>query len=357
MDEHNSSARYAPAALRNFAGALFGKAGMDFEKAETVAALLVEADLMGHTTHGLALAAPYLEEIARGALKVTGELEIISDRGACFSWDGKRLPGVWLTAKAIDLAVERVNVYGTVTAVFGNSHHIGCLATYLERATSKGFVVILACSDPALASVAPFGGRRAVFTPDPIAVGIPTDGEPILIDTSASITTNAMSNRLANEGRRFPHAWLLDATGQPTDDPAVLKAAGTILPAGGLDHGQKGYNLALMVEALTQGLSGFGRSTAPTGWSASVFIQVIDPAAFGGGSTFRQQMGWLAEECRTNPPRPGVDRVRLPGEKGLANRRLAYETGVRLYPGIIEKLRPWAEKLDVPLPVGLLGGS
>ena len=68
--------------------------------------------------------------------------------------------------------------------------------------------------------MAPYGGTTPVFTPDPIAVGIPTAGDPILIDTSASITTNGMSARLRAEGRRFPHAWLLDAAGKPTDDPA-----------------------------------------------------------------------------------------------------------------------------------------
>jgi hypothetical protein len=35
-------------------------------------------------------------------------------------------------------------------------------------------MVTLASSDPAVASVAPFGGRKAVYTPDPLAAGILT---------------------------------------------------------------------------------------------------------------------------------------------------------------------------------------
>ena len=46
----------------------------------------------------------------------------------------------------------------------------------------------------------------------------------------------------------------MTAAGEATDDPNVLKHGGSILPIGGLDHGHKGYALALLVEWLTQGL-------------------------------------------------------------------------------------------------------
>ncbi|MFW1461744.1 Ldh family oxidoreductase, partial [Vibrio parahaemolyticus] len=72
------------------------------------------------------------------------------------------------------------------------------------------------------------------------------------------------------EGGHFPHPWVQDAEGNASADPAVLTQGGTLLPAGGQDHGQKGYAWALMNEALTQGLSGYGRADRPSGWTASV---------------------------------------------------------------------------------------
>lgn len=339
--------RYDVGALTLFACSLFGASGLEPDKAATVAELLVEADLMGHTTHGLALAPWYLESIRNGIMTRTGQPNVISDRGACVAWDGMRLPGAWLTATAMDLAVERAATYGTVTVTIGNSHHIGCLAAYLTRATDRGYMVLLASSSPSGASVAPFGGTRGVFTPNPIAAGIPTDGDPILIDVSASITTNNMSARLAAEGRKFEHQWLLDSNGNPTNDPKVLNDGGTILPAGGLDHGQKGYALALLVEALTQGLAGFGRADKAAGTNASVFLQVIDPTAFAGGAAFTRQTEWLADSCRTNPPRPGVERVRLPGESAARRKRQALAEGVTLHEGVYEKLIAEAGRLGV----------
>ena len=336
---------------------MLAAAGCDGDKPATIATGLVEADLLGHTTHGLGLAAGYLGELASGAMTAIGEPEIVADRGAVATWDGRQLPGVWLTARAVDLAVERAPIYGTSTIVIRRSHHIGCLAAFLQRATDRGFMVLIASSDPAGASVAPYGGRHPVFTPDPIAVGIPTDGEPIWIDISASITTNGMTNRLRNEGMRFPGMWALDSAGRPTDDPDTLftNPPGTLLPVGGVDHGHKGYGLALLVEALTQGLSGFGRMNRPTGWGASVFVQVIDPNAFGGSTEFQQQTGWLAATCRNNPPIPGVASVRLPGQRGLEQKRKALAEGVSLYPGIWDSLIPFAAKSGVtpPKPIAI----
>lgn len=353
MNENPPAERFRAADLIGFTAKLFAAAGCDGDKPATIAAGLVEADLLGHTTHGLQLAPAYLGELAAGGMAPTGEPEIVADRVAAVTWDGRKLPGVWLAAKAVDLAAERAFQFGQCAVAIRRSHHIGCLAAFLQRATDRGLMVTIASSDPAVASVAPYGGRKAVYTPDPIAIGIPTDGDPILIDISASITTNGMATRLRREGKRFPGPWALDAAGQTTDDPEALftDPPGTLLPTGGTDHGHKGYGLALLIESLTQGLSGFGRADAPGGWGASVFVQVYDPAAFGGTDAFRRQTSWLAEACKCSVPVSGNDAVRLPGQRGLERKRLALIEGVSLYPGILEGLKPVAEKLRVGLPL------
>jgi len=73
-----------------------------------------------------------------------------------------------------------------------------------------------------------------------------------------------------------------------------------------------------------------------------VFVQAIDPEAFGGRAAFARQTGFVAEACRSNPPAPGVDRVRLPGQGAPERRRRALAEGVRLHPGIMEALAPLA---------------
>ena len=135
---------------------------------------------------------------------------------------------------------------------------------------------------------------------------------------------------MASEGRRAPQPWYVDASGELTDDPSVITAdlPGAILPIGGMDHGHKGYGLALTIEALTQGLSAYGRAGAPTRWGAAVYVQALDPAAFGGVDAFRRETGWLRSACEAVAPIKGIERVRLPGDAALARRRQAEADGV-----------------------------
>ena len=352
IDQYAPGARYDASALIAFAESLLTAAGMPGDRAHDVADILVEADLLGHDTHGLQLLSTYLQHIEAGQMKLQGEPITLADHGAVVTWDGQRLPGPWLVLRAMDVAMQKARTYGSGTVTIGRSHHIACLAAYLRRATDQGLVMLLLSSAPAGASVAPHGGLRAVFSPSPIAIGFPTSAAPVLVDVSTSITTNMLTKRLLKEGRRLPQHWLIDADGVASDDPAVLQAPakGTILPLGGLDAGHKGYGLALLVEALTAGLAGHGRADPLEPLGASVFLQILDPEAFSGGDAFRRQMDWVAQACLDNPPRKGYERVRLPGQNGLLRRERQLRDGVELEAAILPALAPWAEKFGVALP-------
>ena len=346
--------RYDAEALRDFAHALLIAAGASEPIARNVADVLLDGDLLGHTTHGLALLNPYLQQIEQGKMAREGSADIVSDKGASLLLDGRRLPGPWLVNQAIDMLLPRARQYGTATAVIRQSHHIACLASYLLRAVRENMLIVLSCSDPAGASVAPFGGTLAVFTPNPIAIGIPS-ASPFLVDISAAITTNGMSGRLAKEGKQFEEEWLIDSSGKPTRDPAVLSQdpPGTILPLGGLSVGHKGFGLALLIEALTGGLAGHGRADNITGWGATVFISLYDPDAFGGKAQFARQMDWIADACRNNPPREGVDSVRMPGDRGLALYEAQKKHGVVLHSSIPPLLQASAQTYGVAMPATL----
>jgi LDH2 family malate/lactate/ureidoglycolate dehydrogenase len=347
--------RYKHADLASYATALLGAAGLDADKAGAVAGILVQGDLMGHSTHGLALLPGYLAELESGAMRKQGEPRVVADHPAAITWDGQRLPGPWLVLRAMEIATERARTQGTCTVVIRRSHHIACLAAYLQRATDQGLLMLLTCSDPNTASVAPFGGLDAVFTPNPIAAGIPTGDVPVLMDVSTSATTNGLTNRLHKEGGRLPAAWVMDGHGVPGDDPAVLfrEPKGTILPLGGMDSGHKGYGLTLLVEALTGGLAGHGRADAKEGWGATVFLQIIDPRTFAGLDAFTRQTGHVSDACRASRPAQAGTAVRTPGEKGVALAGEQSRSGVALYPSILPALAPWAAKLGVPEPAAM----
>ena len=350
-----SAPRYAAASLTTFARDALAAAGMPGDKAQAVADILIDGDLLGHTTHGLQLLPAYLREIENGSMRLEGGPEVIHEAPAALTWHGRRLPGPWLVLEAMKAAARKAKDCGTGTVVIRQSHHIACLAAFHRRATDQGLMMILASSDANSASVAPYGGLDPVFTPNPISAGIPTSGAPIVTDISTSATTNGLTGRLHQEGGKLPAPWVIDGHGKPSNDPAVLfqEPKGTILPLGGLDSGHKGFGLSLMVEALTGGLAGFGRADPKQGWGATVFVQIIDPAAFGGSADFVRQMDEVARQCHASRPAQAGKPVRLPGEKGDGLMKQQRAEGVTLHAGIMDALKPWAEKLKVALPVAL----
>lgn len=351
MPDPAPPARLPAGALTRLAADLFAAAGLDAGKAESMARLLVLTDMMGRQTHGLAQCATYLAEVEAGRMTGTGEPEVLRDTGGTLVWDGGYRPGLWLVERAMAQGFGRVAAHGTFTLAMRRSHHIGCLAALAKQATDRGLFVMLASSGPHSRIVAPFGGREALFSPNPFAVGFPTTGFPVLVDISASITTVSMTREKAKAGVPFDHPWLLDSAGRPTRDPTVMERTGadrgSLMLLGGMESGHKGFGLALMVEALTQGLAGHGRADAPTRWGASVYLQLIDPAAFAGRDAFAAQMDFLIDRCHANPAIDPDQPVRLPGEQAARRIAEAEAEGVPLRPATRDALREAARRLGV----------
>jgi L-lactate dehydrogenase len=340
-------------ALQAFAQRLLQAAGMEADKAEAMARLLVLTDAMGRRTHGLAQLPAYLAELDKGSMAKTGGPEVLSDNGTVAVWDGRYLPGMWLVEQAIELCLPRAAQFGLAAVSIKRNHHIGSLATLGKLAADKGCLALIANSDPAGARVAPYGGTEALMTPNPIALAYPGAPNPVLIDISASITTTSMTRTKLARGEQFEHAWLLDAQGQPTRDPAVLEQTeprGSLQPLGGPDYGHKGFGLGLMVEALSQGLSGEGRRNGPKRWGGNTYVQVIDPRQFAGLDAFTGQMDYLSERCRANRPVRADTPVRVPGDAAARSLAAASEQGLHIDDATWGSLTQWAGKLGVALP-------
>jgi L-lactate dehydrogenase len=308
----------------------FQSKGLDFEKAESTSRILLEGELLGHTTHGLALVKPYLDELESGQMEKLGSYEMINSTATTETWNGRHLPGIWLTEKAIEKASEIAKKDGIGTVVIQKSHHIACLAAFLEKTARQNLMVIIACSDPRNKTVAPFGGKIPVYSPNPLALGIPTETDPILIDVSMSTTANAVVNRAAKNNEKLAGEWLLKSDGTTTNDPQTFfeNPASTLLPLGGMDLGYKGFALGIMIEAMTSALGGHGRIDNPERWGASVFVQVIDPSKFSGENYFLKEMEFFKNQCLASTPLNAKNLVRMPGEKGLKRKKWNLENGL-----------------------------
>lgn len=111
--------------------------------------------MLGFSTHGLQLLPAYLQALTDWTMASRGDPTVIADHGHAMTWDANWLPGAVVVNAALDAAYARMDRNATVTIAVRKSSHIGCLATHSQAAARRGYFLLLTCSDPAVASVAP----------------------------------------------------------------------------------------------------------------------------------------------------------------------------------------------------------
>ena len=332
---------------------LFAAAGLDRPIAQTVAEILVEAELLGYDTRGLQFIPVYIKNIENGETKRQDKPGILRDGGNTLLLDALGLPGQWATVQALEMAQARLAEQGVVTVVVRNCANISCLATYAKRAADFGSLAIITTSSPTHGVVAPPGGKQGRVSINPMAIGIPTEAHPILIDTSTASVSNRQIERTRRAGARLAQPVLMGPDGKPSDDPNAFYGdpKGAIMPVGGVELGHKGFAFSLMVEALTTSLAGVGR--AEQGDGSNVFLQLIDPAAFRGVEAFRGETSALGDWCRDALPIDLAKPVRMPGDRAHHCWQDRIENGVSLHAEVPDLFAPVFARygIDAPKPI------
>jgi uncharacterized oxidoreductase len=203
--------------------------------------------------------------------------------------------------------------------------------------------------------VAPPGGTEPVVSTNPISIGVPTDEGPLVLDTSTSVVAQGKVLIQRLDGKPCPEGWLQDAEGNPTTDPTVLKAdpPGSILPTGG-EAAHKGFGLSLLFDTLVGGLSG-GFCPPPQPGATlcnTVLVVVWDPAQMAGREHFLTQASGLVASVRGSRRKPGVDEIRLPGDRSRHIRSERLEQGIPVRDGTWRELTELAERQGVDVPAG-----
>ena len=178
-----------------------------------------------------------------------------------------------------DLA-KSARLFGVAMFSQRNAYTCGALGYFTGRLAERGAGLLRRHQRPALLAGA--GGTKPVYCTNPMSFAAPVEGgAPLVIDQSSSATAFVSIRKAAEEGREIPAGWALDANGKPTTDPAAAMK-GALLAFGG----NRGANIALMVEVLAAGLSGAnwsldapsfseGRESPGTG----LFVLAIEPEA------------------------------------------------------------------------------
>jgi LDH2 family malate/lactate/ureidoglycolate dehydrogenase len=196
----------------------------------------------------------------------------------------------------------------------------GAIGYYAHQIASEGLIGLIFSGSGEY--VAMHGSYEAIFGTNPLAVGIPTSGTPLVFDmaTSAIARYGLIEAKTAN--RPIPSDVAYDADGNLTTDPAAA-LAGAIRTFGGY----KGAGLSIVVEVLTRALVGASRDQAGRKLDWGNLVMVIDPALLTERGAFTAQVEDLIERVKATKKLPGVDEILVPGERGNRIREAALAEG------------------------------
>jgi uncharacterized oxidoreductase len=339
-------------ALRAAAARILSAAGAAAPDAATVADHLVDANLAGHDSHGVAMVPYYVRAIAAGVLDPRAHAAIEDGGGPALAVDGRSGFGQVVAREGIAAGMARVREGGVAAVALRDAFHVGRVGAYAEQAAAAGLVSIHLVNVVGHAPfVAPFRGSDARLATNPFCVGVPgPEGRPaLLLDFATSHVAYGKVRNAYAAGLPAPPGALIDARGRPTDDPSVLfvEPRGAMRPFG--DY--KGSGLALACELLAGALAGGGTlprvPTADARITNNMVSVLLDPARFAGGRTFAAEIaegiGWV----KASPPADPAQPVLVAGEPEAAARAARLAGGIPVPEGIWEEIRAAATSVGV----------
>jgi LDH2 family malate/lactate/ureidoglycolate dehydrogenase len=251
--------------VRKLAEGILLANGVPADHARTQAGLFLEAEMRAIPSHGLLRLRRVIERIHAG-LSVAGATGTQTWTSRCFlAVDGERGLGPVVAMAALDAIVPRAQEDGIAIAAIRNTNHLGALAYYAEHVANQGLTCIALTISEAL--VHPYGGRKAMIGTNPIAIGVPAQPSPMVLDMATGLVSMGKIHDHANRGAPIPLGWALDENGDPTTDASAAKK-GAIAPFGG----PKGYALGIAFEVLVASLAASAIGTEVKGTLDSVNV-------------------------------------------------------------------------------------
>lgn len=305
--------------LRDLVTKMMIAAKSDEAEARAVADNLVDANLMGHDSHGVGLAPRYMKNARAGEMTVGGRASVITENGPYLLVDGNMGYGQIVGPETMELGIARARDHGCAIVGLRNVHHLGRIGAWAEMCVEAGFISIHYVNATGhIPYVAPFGGYEARYSTNPYCTGIPaSDKYPrIILDMATSRVAQGKVRVAHYKGVEMMDEALVGADGKPTNDPSVIfnDPTGAMLSFG--QH--KGFGLAMLCEILAGGLTGGGASRPDKLDEDTIrnnmLTIIMDPNGFDTGAGFPSEIDRLQDWVRSSKAAEGHDKVRFAGD-------------------------------------------
>lgn len=291
------------------------KVGYDDEQAGVIADHVMDAALCGYEYSGLPKLLNVFEH--KNLLKPRRRLQALRETPVSAMIDGGNNCGMYTLMRAAEMAIARAQQYGFGVIGMNNSWVSGRGAMYVETIARAGLIGIHTVSSTQ--HVAPPGGATAAYGTNPLSFGFPTDGDPFVIDlgTSAFMSTDLMFRERRKE--QLPEGVAIDSEGKPTRDPSAVRR-GALLPFGGY----KGFALAMAAQALGV----FGGSGIDQEKNYGYLMMAMKPDLLIPLADYKRQLTETLNRIKATPRQPGVEEIRMPGERSFREREKQLREGI-----------------------------
>lgn len=331
--------------LHGYVREIYTAAGVSDEHAATMADLQVETDVRGVHSHGTRQVQGYVRRCLSGHTNPRPEITIVDEGPGYVKVDNNGGFGHLGSVVAMESAIEKASKTGVAIGTVIQSRHFGAAFNYAMMACKRDMIGwAISSSSPGLA---PWGGKDRMLGNNPVAFAVPAGSEqPLVLDMASGVSAWGRIGTMRLYGKKLTMDWVLDADGNPTDDP---HKAEVLLPFGGI----KGSGLAIMMDVLASILP-FGVATPHRQGEAfsgqqqgAHFVQAIDIAKFMNIDEFRAEVDRMITTIRSSGKRPGFDRIYLPGEIEWLKKEAWSKSGIPLHRKHVEGLETIAEEVGI----------
>jgi LDH2 family malate/lactate/ureidoglycolate dehydrogenase len=312
--------------------------GADPEHADAVARAVSFGDRMGKVNQGLGVFEVIDLTFKTGTIDIKSRPELVQEGPTFAVYEGHRTTGHWMLTIATQHAIEIARKMGVGMVMSRNHNDAGCFSAYTAMAVEEDMFCL--ATNNSIRLVAPYGAMENRCSGAPFSAASPGGEEtPIFMDMAAIEAYDADVSEAYFSGEKMKAGKVLadPETGELTDDPApyiqVLDDYARIADSKAATVFKDPRIYA--INCLTEALSTFmvpGATISPelpypirtwfepqeVGSVGGSFVLVINPAVFGQTEEYKAKSDRFVRACKSAKPLPGVEGVRMPGEKGWA---------------------------------------
>jgi L-2-hydroxycarboxylate dehydrogenase (NAD+) len=353
MESMRADTRYVTAAaLGHFGGAVFERLGLPGPDAAVVADCLVQANLRGLDSHGVARIPIYAKRLRLGLANPRPSLQVTRVAPGAAHLDGDDGMGMVVGTRAMAEAIAIARETGVGVVGVRRSTHYGMAAYYVLQAVAADCIgFAFTNSSPGMA---PYGGTKPILGVNPMAVGVPAGRRPaVVLDMAMSEIARGKMRLAAMHGEPIAEGLGVDKDGKPTRDGMAVFGGGAVNPFGG----PKGSALAIWMEIMGGVLTG----AAFAGEMKSLYEDFSGPQRIGHlfvamrpdlfmpMPAFKARMDTMIDRLKDSHPAEGFAEVLMPGEPEARREAERRRMGIPIRGEVLASLQAEAEGLGVAM--------